>query len=89
MLKALSGNIDRAEDEKFISRGIYLKNIIKRHLNHWRFAVPLLRLEREALQHKEDLLVKRFRMVRLFICDSFDIDASREGGLLRVGQSGP
>jgi hypothetical protein len=49
-MKALSINVDRAEEEKFIARGIYLKNIVKRHLVHWRFTVPLLKAEKASLR---------------------------------------
>lgn len=79
-MKALTINVERAEEERFIARGIYLKNIIKRHIVHWRFAVPLLKSERQALQQKEDILVKRFRMVHYTPINAI-LEASREASI--------
>jgi hypothetical protein len=42
----------------------YLKNLLKSVLQNWFKALPQLRSERLALQHKEVTLVKKFRLVR-------------------------
>lgn len=42
----------------------YLKTLLKSVLQNWFISLPQLRSERLALKHKEDTLVKKFRLVR-------------------------
>lgn len=45
-------------------RGHYLKNLLKRTLSSWTSIIPTLQAEKRAFSVKEDLLVKKFTLMR-------------------------
>lgn len=56
--------LESLRDTEHSSRRHYLLRLLSRHLAHWKVAVPLIREERRSVQAKENLLVRKFRMVR-------------------------
>ena len=51
-------------DKEISSTRHYLRRLLSRQLSLWKVAVPLMREERRSFKAKEDLLVRKFRMVR-------------------------
>jgi hypothetical protein len=55
--------LDALRDTELSTRRHYLRRLLSRHLALWKVAVPLIREERRSVQAKENLLVRKFRMV--------------------------
>jgi hypothetical protein len=46
-------------------RRFHIRKLMIRHLRYWKIAVPMIREEKKAVQAKENLLVRKFRMVSI------------------------